>query len=522
MSTLLVAVVFAIGLLLAELREGRLRLLGTAAMLAMEAVALSATGGGQAAAWVAGPLLASAALVSRPSPPLPFERLMLRTAVVTALVFSGGYLARRLPFGDLPWGLEAMGWVLAAIGLAWLSMPRDRMEARRGAVLAIAGGGAVLLTLYPAGVAPMAIAGLMTLAPLFGERSASRGEARKQSILPSIGLGAIAVAVAALDLSGRRPDISVAGLPASFDPTALTGLALLLLVAALSVEPTVAIASLLAGLSLLMASPAPRWAALAAAVAVLAWEAGAARQLWAGVSLLGLAPALSGLIAGPLGARWAAASMAAGWLLVLLARMDRWAGALVLAASTFYVEGVLHRLGSLGVLRFQWLAVAGVGVALVMAASRPDAGRTPGTPWRLRSVMTSGLILVGVATAVPLGLLGAALLVVDLALVQASAPSGPPAMGALARAGLLARSGWPPSAAFAGRVLVLLAATSASLLLAVTAILLVTGLQIAPRWDQPPPARPLPRAGLRDWLATGISLGAGVAPAVLLRMLQGG
>ena len=517
MTALLVTVVFALGLLLAELREGRLRLLGTAAMLAMEAVALSTTAGGQAAAWAAGPLLASAALVSRPSPPLPFERLMLRTAVVTGLVFTGGYLARRLPGGDVPWGLDAMGWVLAAVGLAWLSVPRDRVEARRGAVLAIAGGGAVLLPLYPAGVAAAALAGLMALAPLFGERSASRG-ARARSILPSIGLGAIAVAVAVLDLSGWRSRYTVAGLPVSFDPTALTGLALLLLVAALSMEPTVATASLLAGLSLLLASPAPHWAALAAAAAVLAWEATTARLLWAGISLLGLAPALSVLIAGPLGVRWAAASLAAGWLLVLLARMERWAGALVLTASTFYVAGALHHLGALGVLRFQWLAAAGAVVALVIAASRPEAGRTP---WRLRSGMTGGLILVGVATAVPLGMLGAALLVVDLALVQASAPSGPPAVGALARAGLLARSGWPPSAAFAGRVLVLLAATSASVLLAGTAILLLIGLQIAPRWDQPPPARSAPRAGLRDWLAAGISLGAGVAPAVLLRMLQG-
>jgi hypothetical protein len=158
---------------------------------------------------------------------------------------------------------------------------------------------------------------------------------------------------------------------------------------------------------------------------------------------------------------------------------------------------------------------------LVPAASPTARRRMAALPWGLRGIMSLGLILVGVSTAAPLGTLGAALLVIDLSLVQASAPTGPPAAGPLTAAALLARSGWPPAAAFAGRVLVLLAASATSPLLALTAVLLLAGLHLAPRWEAQPPARPGP-ARLRDWLATGISLGAGIAPAVVLRMLQGG
>jgi len=523
MTTLAPVIAFLAGFLLAELREGWVRLAGLWAMIGATGAGLAlTTSRPEEAAWAVGPMLASALLVSTPSPPLAFERLMLRTAVTIVLVFLGGYVARRLPFGDTPWAIEAMAWVLAAAGLAWLWLPRDRLEARRGAVLAIAGGSAALLALFPTGATGAAIAGLLAAAPMLGERRPVAGASRAQSPPASAFLLAMALPLAGLALSGGAGvRTAPLGLALSLSPNALAGCSLLLVVAAFSMERAVAAAAVLAGGSLLLASPAPHWAGIAAAVAVLSSEAGAARLLWTGVFLLGLGPALSALIGGPLGARWEAALLAPGWLLLLLPRQGRWGGPLLLAASTFVVWGDLHLLGAPGLARFQWLAAAGAVLTLVIGTLPPDRARIPAPAWGLRAVMSTGLILVGVSTAAPLGMLGAVLLVIDLALVQASAPMGPPAGGPVAWAALLARSGWPPSAAFAGRVLVLLAAAGTSLVLTLSAILLYAGLQLAPALQPHQPARP-GRAGLRDWLATGVSLTTGIAPAILLRMLQGG
>jgi hypothetical protein len=518
MPTILPAAAFMLGLVLAVLREGALRLAGTTLMLAAGGWALASIDGGAAAAWAAGPIVASLVLTSKRLPRLAFEALMLRSAVTMALLTAGGFFALRLALGDIPWPVFAMSWVTAALGLSWLSQPRDRVEARRGAVLAIAGGGALLLEVFPSGLITAGLCGVLALAPVLAEWTNAAVERRMRPVRLSLTLGGIAAvcAVAALVSIGSRA--GVADLSLMPDGLALTGVALLLASAAFAADLTLAAAASLAALSLLLVAPAAHWAAMAAALTTLTWEPKTARPLWAGLTLLALSPVLSLLIFGPLGARWEAAALAVGWLALLAARAEGWVVALVLASSTFFLAEGVRRLSPASLNRFQLVAAAGVVLLILVAISTAQEGWRAG---RWRSIGTVSLIIVAVATALPLGTLAAVLLTLDLAVVQASSPTGAPALGEAAGIGMLARSGWPPSAAFAGRVLTLLSAASAATLLAVVAALLVAALQLVPLLDRRPPARPSRRATFSDWVATVISLGVGCAPVVVQRMLHG-
>ncbi|HYM50991.1 MAG TPA: hypothetical protein VET65_10535 [Candidatus Limnocylindrales bacterium] len=521
MLTALPTILFGVGLLLAVLREGWWRLAGTIAMLAVEAVRLTSIGGGEQAAWVVGPIVASAALMSRAAPRLSFERLMLRSAVTAGLVLAGGYFALRLPLGERAWTDFATAWVMAGVGLSWVCLPRDRGEARRGAALAIAGGGAMLLSCFPAGLAVASLTGIATLCPLVAEgitRYEPRG--RFQPLAAACSAAAAATVVLALASSSRATP-AVPALTIALTGTALTGTALLLTVAAFAAEPAIAAAVIVAAFSLMVTHPALQWAALAGALTILLWEAAPARRLWAGLVLLGLAPALELLVAGPLGARWQAALLGVGWVVLLTAPVERWIGTIVLTASTFFVAGAIHDLPGAVTGRFAMVALAGAALVVVLTLARPPGGtQAPGRP-SLRASLTSALILTGVGTHSVTGLVGAVLLLIDLGVVHASAPSGPPASGLSARIGWLARSGWPGSAAFAGRVLTVLSAVAAGPLPALVAVSIVGGLQLMPLWDATPPARPAVRAQLRDFTAAAISIAAGLAPVVVSRMLQG-
>jgi hypothetical protein len=119
-----------------------------------------------------------------------------------------------------------------------------------------------------------------------------------------------------------------------------------------------------------------------------------------------------------------------------------------------------------------------------------------------------------------LGVLAAALLLIDLSIVRIEAMPERWS-GTAARLVLLARSNWPPALTFAGAAVAVIAALQASLVLGLLAALSLAGLQLAPLLDRhalaPSPERP--RSPLR-WVGPAVSIACGVAPALLLRMLR--
>jgi hypothetical protein len=85
----------------------------------------------------------------------------------------------------------------------------------------------------------------------------------------------------------------------------------------------------------------------------------------------------------------------------------------------------------------------------------------------------------------------------------------------------LARSNWPGSITFAAATITVIAALQAGLALGLLAATLLAALQLAPLVDRrsAAPASERPRSAMQ-WVGPALSIGCGIAPALVLRMIQ--
>jgi hypothetical protein len=139
----------------------------------------------------------------------------------------------------------------------------------------------------------------------------------------------------------------------------------------------------------------------------------------------------------------------------------------------------------------------------------------------LRDGLIAGLLLLAISArdALGLGALAAVLLLIDAAVVRIDHIPSPSSRWS--RLVVLARSTWPGSITFAAAAITVIAALQAGLALGLLAASLLAALQLAPLVDHhaaaPAPARP--RSALQ-WVGPALSIACGIAPALVLRMLQ--
>jgi hypothetical protein len=139
----------------------------------------------------------------------------------------------------------------------------------------------------------------------------------------------------------------------------------------------------------------------------------------------------------------------------------------------------------------------------------------------LRDGLIAALLLIAISArdALGLGALAAVLLLIDAAIVRLDDMPLPSSWWS--RLVVLARSNWPGSITFAAATITVVAALQAGLALGLLAAALLAALQLAPLIDRhaatPTPERP--RSALQ-WVGPALSIGCGVAPALVLRMIQ--
>ena len=129
------------------------------------------------------------------------------------------------------------------------------------------------------------------------------------------------------------------------------------------------------------------------------------------------------------------------------------------------------------------------------------------------------LLAISARDALGLGVLAAVLLLIDAAIIRID--DMPSLSSRWSRLVVLARSNWPGSITFAAATITVIAALQAGLPLGLLAASLLAALQLAPLVDHrgvaSVPERP--RSALR-WVGPALSIGCGIAPALVLRMLQ--
>jgi hypothetical protein len=130
------------------------------------------------------------------------------------------------------------------------------------------------------------------------------------------------------------------------------------------------------------------------------------------------------------------------------------------------------------------------------------------------------LLATSARDALGLGVLAVAILLIDLAIVRVD-DLPMPRSGFWWRLLELARSNWPPSANFAGATLAVIATLQASLALGLLAAFWWAALQLMPMVDYHRVATGAdrPQSPLR-WFGPAVGLAAGLAPALVLRMLR--
>jgi hypothetical protein len=193
----------------------------------------------------------------------------------------------------------------------------------------------------------------------------------------------------------------------------------------------------------------------------------------------------------------------------------------VLPATGFLVVLALGTVTPPNLVRVQWIAALGalLLVGRMLIAWLIDRGDHSAI---VRDQLLFALLLLAISArdSLGFGMLAAALLLIDLAVVRVEAMPERWS-GAAARLVLLARSNWPPAVTFAGAAVAVIAALQASLALGLLAALLLAGLQVAPLLDRhalaSSPERPRSALG---WVGPVVSIACGVAPALLLRMLR--
>jgi hypothetical protein len=193
---------------------------------------------------------------------------------------------------------------------------------------------------------------------------------------------------------------------------------------------------------------------------------------------------------------------------------------LVLPTTALVVMPALASVNATGLVRFQWVAAVG---ALVLVARAVLTWFHPDTSGRevLRDGLIAALLLLAISArdALGLGALAAVLLLIDAAIVRIDDIPSPSSRWSRLMA--LARSNWPGSITFAAATITVIAALQAGLALGLLAATLLAALQLAPLVDRrsAAPASERPRSAMQ-WVGPALSIGCGIAPALVLRMIQ--
>lgn len=520
MIVYLPALAFLIGLVGAYGTAGVRRQAGTLVMGLAVVWALALLIDPNAVWWGAGCLTASL-LLPRPGVRVAstFEVLSRRTLTLAGMLVVALFLAAQLPAGENPLLLSAVPWFLGAVGSAWVLSPIDARERAQGQVLMIAATAALILVAAPGGPVTAAAAGATALVPVAVERRWFRP--RWRALMSSLMLGlAAALAVLAV-IAIPIPRQSLGDLGIDFAGPVLLGGAIALLAAALASPLSTEWAGMVAVLALFVTAPAFRWAAVAGLIALAtATDRDGERPAWAALAAFAAVPILQGLAPASFSARFQSVAVGTGLVLALYAARGGLLRAVVLPTSGFLALLTIGSLTSGNLTRVQWIAAVGAVVLVartVLIRIQRQRRRSSS-----RDALMMGLLLLAISARDALGLGGvaAALLLIDLALVQREYPIAEGSRFA-SRLVTLARSNWPPAISFAGATLAVIAALQASLALGLLAALLLAALQLSPLIDrvgsEPSVERPRSRW---QWVGPIISLACGVAPAAVLRMLR--
>ena len=499
MTAWLITAALAGGWLIAYLRPGSGRRAGIVLMVASTAAALGSLRGWSALLWAAGPLAATLFPRHAAWRRLDFEPLMGRTAIAASAAAVAVIAAVRLPSHGVAWQLELPGWLLLSTGMAWLMRPTDAQESAHGSALAIAGGGALLAGILPATGLTLFLGGLMALVPWLSERDPKEGVTRVRAPIYA-GLAGLTLVASLLNVPTL---FQTQGLGLRPEGTGWAATALLLASSAAMAEEAALPCVVSGAVALIALHPALAWPALAAALSGRR-PVSRSRAIFSGAGLMALGLYAHSVLGGAVAQRWQLVLMLSGWLCVLIgpaiAEMET---VPLLALSGFALIQITPLAAALPG-RVAWLAFAAASLVLIWAYRH-------GRPGWLQTAGTYALALVSALSGTGLGAGAAMLLFLGLVLVGAH-PAGPSR-----RLETFLRSSWPSTSAFAGRVLAAIAAVAASPALGALAVLLVALLTLFPAGPRPRGTRKSP---VRRLALSALSIGIGLAPAVVLHLVQ--
>jgi hypothetical protein len=514
------AALFAVSLLVAYGSAGRRRQAATVGAVLAAAWSLALLVDPSVVAWAIGPIVATLLLPRRGGRARSsFEGLTRRVITIVPALLAALFLASRLPVGENPVLLSAVPWFLGAFGVAWFVSPIDQVERLQGQVLMVAAVAAILLAAAPAGGLTAGLAGAMAVMPVVGERWRLPGWLRPalSALLLLLAAGAALLAAAGLPSTA----LVLFDVVLNVSSTVLLGVAILLVAGAAATPIGIEWAAGLGVLALVAGAPGLRWAALAGLIAVATTlERRGERPSWIATGALALTTVLQSLATPSWSARAQVVALACGLVLMLFAARAGTLRVLVLPTTAMVVMLALGSVNAGNLVRFQWIAAVGALLLVIRTALTwliPESGGRD----VLRDRLIAALLLVAISARDALGLGGLAvvLLLIDAAIVRIDDIPAPSTRwsGLVA----LARSTWPGSITYAAAAITVIAALQAGLALGLLAATLLAGLQLAPLKDRraatPSPERP---RSVLQWVGPALSIGCGIAPALLLRMLH--
>ena len=514
------AALFAVSLLVAYATVGRRRQAATIGALLAAAWSLALLADPSLTAWAIGPIVATLLLPRRGARARSsFEGLTRRVITIVGALLVAIFLASRLPVGENPVLLSAVPWILGALGAAWFISPIDQPERLQGQVLMVAATGAILLAAVPAGTLTSALAGSMALMPIAGEHWRVPGRLRpalSATLLLLAATAALLAAATSVNVSLVLFDIGL-----NVSSVMLLGAAILLVAGAAATPIGIEWAAALGVLTLAAAAPSVRWAALAGLITVATTlNRRGERPAWLAAGALAMTSVLPPLAAASWSARVQVVALAAGLVLMLFAARAATLRVLVLPTTALVVMLALGSVNAAGLVRFQWIAAVG---AVLLVARLTLTWLLPDTSGRevLRDGLIAALLLIAISArdALGLGALAAVLLLIDAAIVRIDDLLLSSSWWS--RLVVLARSNWPGSITFAAATITVVAGLQAGLALGLLAATLLAALQLAPLLDRhaAAPAPERPRSALQ-WVGPALSIGCGIAPALVLRMIQ--
>ena len=514
------AALFAVSMVAAYGTVGRRRQAATIGAMLAAAWSLALLVDPSLVPWAIGPIVATLLLPRRGARARSsFEGLTRRVVTIVGALLVAVFLASRLPVGENPVLLSAVPWVLGALGAAWFISPIDQPERLQGQVLMVAATAAIVMVAVPAGPLTAALAGSMALMPIAGEHLRVPGRLR-----PVLSAVLLVLAASAALLAATTPvnvALSLFDIGLNVSSVMLLGAAILLVAGAAATPIGIEWAAALGVLALAAAAPGLRWAALAGLIAVATTlERRGERPAWLAAGALAMTSVLPALAAPSWSGRVQLVALAGGLVLMLFAGRLATLRVLALPTTALVVMLALGSVNAAGLVRFQWIAALGAVLLVARAALTwflPDAsGRE-----LLRDGLIAALLLIALSArdALGLGALAAVLLLIDAAIVRID--DIPQPSSRWSRLVVLARSNWPGSITFAAATITVVAALQAGLALGLLAAALLAALQLAPLVDRhaaaPAPVRP--RSAMQ-WVGPALSIGCGIAPALVLRMIQ--